>query len=216
MIMRFLVACLFTVLFNSSAFAAVINVTVDGKTMPWLSNATLNSSFAYGIGDGLGPVVVDSSSGINFVPGGSLIITRVSGLTSAFTGPPTVDGLGYTILGAANDNPGSSGQLFPSAFAPADWDTLLMALMGTFADSTGAIVGTPFEVGNARSIVIPVGATRLQLGLNDDIFADNTGALNLTISGPNPVVVPPTVPVPGTLVLLGLGLPMLLNRRRRR
>lgn len=212
--LRLYVSLILLGLSGTSAFATVISTTVDGKAMPWITNAGLNSAFGYGIGDGLAPVIVDASSGLSFAAGVNLVITRTGGFTTANDpAAPLVDGLGYTSLGPANNNTGSTGEVFPSFHTSADWNTSLMALMGTFADAAGSIVGTPFEIGNGRSIIIPVGATRLQLGLNDDLFADNGGALNLTISdgitggGGN-------VPVPGTLALLAPMLLMLRNKRR--
>jgi hypothetical protein len=56
-----------------------------------------------------------------------------------------------------------------------------MALMGTFADDSGVIVGTPFEVGNFRILTVPAGATRLQLGMNDDHWSDNVGEFTVLI-----------------------------------
>lgn len=156
---------------------------------------------------------IDSGSGLSFAAGGTLSVTRTGGLTSAFAGPPTVVGLGYFSLGPANDNPGSSLGPFPSKYTPADWDTNLMALMGTFADASGNIVRTPFEIGNGRTVIIPVGASRLQLGLNDDIFDDNTGALNLSIADSR-IVTP--VPSPGTVALLAPALLLMLRTQRRR
>lgn len=204
----------------TSAFATVINTTVDGKVRPWDFAPVVggqNSDFVFGAGDGgglgLAPVLIDAGNGLSFAAGGALTITRTSGLTSAFASPPTEDGVGYFSLGPANDNPGSSGGPFPSKYTPADWDTNLMALMGTFADAGGNIVGTPFEIGNGRTIVIPVGASRLQLGLNDDIFDDNTGALNLTIADSR-IVTP--VPSPGTAALLAPALLLMLRTQRRR
>ncbi len=45
--------------------------------------------------------------------------------------------------------------------------------------------------------MIPAGATQLQLGVNDDIYSDNTGAYQITITGAG-------VPEPSALALLGL------------
>jgi hypothetical protein len=84
----------------------------------------------------------------------------------------------------------------------ADWDTYLNQLVGTFADATGAIIGTPFAIGLGRTVSIPVGATQLQLGINDDIFVDNTGELNLAVSQSASVPEPSTI---FGLGVLGLG-----------
>jgi hypothetical protein len=218
--LRAFLGWIFLSLSCTSAFSTVISATVDGRVRPWDFAPVVggqNSDFVFGGGDGgnlgLAPVVIDSGSGLSFAPGGALTITRTGGLTSAFDGPPTEDGLGYFSLGPANDNPGSSGGPFPSTYTPADWDTNLMALMGTFADASGNIVGTPFEIGNGRSVIIPVGASQLQLGLNDDIFDDNTGALNLRIADDRTVT---PVPSPGTVALLAPALLLMLRKQRRR
>lgn len=51
-----------------------------------------------------------------------------------------------------------------------------MALIGTFADSKGVIVGCPFLIGDGPvSLVVPDGAERLQMGVNDNLFKDNAG-----------------------------------------
>ena len=51
-----------------------------------------------------------------------------------------------------------------------------MALVGTFADSKGIIVGSPFFIGNGPvNLVVPEGAAQLQLGINDNLFRDNSG-----------------------------------------
>jgi len=51
-----------------------------------------------------------------------------------------------------------------------------MALMGTFADSKGVIVGYPFFIGNESiNLIVPEGAEQLQLGINDNLFRDNAG-----------------------------------------
>lgn len=130
-------------------------------------------------------------------------------------GPPLYDASGdhsYT----ANNNPGSSGRYFPSRyFSPADYPAYLSALVGTFANGAGQIVGTPFLIGNLRSVVVPVGATRLQMGINDDIFHDNSGSLTVQVTGPSLS----SVPEPGALVLaatgLALAVPLACARRPR-
>jgi hypothetical protein len=72
-------------------------------------------------------------------------------------------------------------------------DINLMELVGTFADSTGVIVGTPFFVGASRVVTVPTGATRLQLGINDDVYGDNGGSFSADVT---------IVPEPGTVWLL--------------
>jgi hypothetical protein len=46
----------------------------------------------------------------------------------------------------------------------------------------------PFAIGDGPdSVTIPAGATRLQLGVNDDKFADNFDSWDIQVSGPGPV-----------------------------
>ena len=137
---------------------------MDSTLRLW--SGTLNVSFDYGVNDQLSPTVIDSSSGIDFSPGGTIVVTYVSGVTDAFGADCTVFPFacvgpeGYVGSPFKNDDPGTSGNYFPSLYMPADWDTFLNALVGTFADATGTIFGTPFEIGFGRSLVIPAGATQ--------------------------------------------------------
>ena len=96
---------------------------------------------------------------------------------------------------------------FPSKyFDPADYPVYLMTLVGTFADGTGAILGTPFSIGLGRTVVVPTGAARLQLGLNDNLYgntegyAANSGSLTVSVTGLS------AVPEPSTLALVATGL----------
>ena len=86
-------------------------------------------------------------------------------------------------------------------------DINLMELVGTFTDGAGKIVGTPFFIGSNRTRIVPVGATQLQLGVNDDVFNDNGGSFLVSVTN---------VPEPGTwlLILSGLGVLVLIGKRR--
>ncbi len=58
-----------------------------------------------------------------------------------------------------------------------------MALIGTFANLKGVIVGSPFSIGNGPiNVIVPKGAEQLQLGVNDNLFKDNSGLLVVKIS----------------------------------
>jgi hypothetical protein len=118
------------------------------------------------------------------------------------------------IIGSSfrNDVNGNSGQRFPGYYMSPYRDVYLMALVGTFTDDNGAIVGQPFEVGSGPTVLaVPTGATRLQLGINDDIFADNLGSFTVTVT--ENVTSP--VPVPGGMLLLAPGLACLAATMRR-
>jgi hypothetical protein len=211
--MKILRACQYAIALASlavSAQATTITTVVPGTAMPWHWGAGLNTTLHYGILDGSGPVIVDSSSGISFGAGEILSIRYLSGLTSAFGGSPTVDGNGYGPLAPspfvfeASGGGGSTSTFFPSLYM-SPYPIYLNALVGAFTNASGEVVGTPFAVNDSVDVVIPVGATRLQLGLNDDLYADNTGSLSVSVS---------SVPEPGTFVFATFGLAAVVVRSR--
>ena len=186
-----LLALMLACLVCGNATAGTTTVQVDSHAGPWnYTDGGLNTAFKYGFNDFTSPVVIDSSSGFNFVPGQRFVIQSHAGQTSAgfmagnaATPYPLSNANGYTGL-AEDDNAGSTGLFFPSRYInPNEYPAYLNALVGTFTDRTGAIVGKPFKIGTSASPIVPVGATRLQLGINDDNFHDNSGALTVTVSG---------------------------------
>lgn len=197
-----LVLCVRTVLLSLSLAGAAtsahaLTITVGSRVGPW--DPLLNSSFSYQTdGATLPPVVIDDSSGISFATGSQITVQWVSGLVSC-CGAPSVDANGHVDFDAFKN----ANRNYPSQHTPADWDTWVMALMGTFADSNGVIVGTPFEIGNFRVLTVPDGASRLQLGINDDVWGDNHGSFNVSI-----------VPEPNAAILVAFGLLGLGVRRR--
>ena len=197
------------------AVGAVVDKTVDSHAGPWdWANGGLNTAFQYGIQDNISPVLVGASDGFNFAPGDALTITYLSGLTNPFGGGTLFDANGDTAY-FANDNPGSSGQPFPSFFMdPATYPIFLNELVGTFSDGSGSIIGTPFLLGNGPTTVdVPLGATYLQLGVNDDVFDDNTGSLLVEVTGPGTAAVPEPSTLIVWLLLGGLGIGIGWRRR---
>jgi hypothetical protein len=173
--------------------------TVDSHSGPWAwVDGGLNAALQYGINDQGPPTIFCPADGLDFSPGTPLSITYLAGLTNAFGGSPEVDAVGYTEMPYwCNDYPGSSGQPFPSLHMDqSEYPVYLNALVGAFADDSGQLVGVPFGVGYGRTVTVPSGAARLQLGINDDIFADNTGGLQVQVQG---------TPEPSTIILLGAG-----------
>jgi PEP-CTERM motif len=178
--------------------AAFYNVAGTSRPWDWTTDG-LNSAYQFGTQDGTGPTIASfASAGIT--AGGSWAVLAVSGLTSAFGGTPTVGNNGYVGSPFKDNDPGSSGNFFPGHYMPTEWNAdpgaglFLNALVATFTDDNGQIVGNPFSVGtvffNGMSysyligvggIPTPAGATRIQLGLNDDIFSDNTGSLKVCV-----------------------------------
>jgi hypothetical protein len=191
-----------------------VDVTVAGTQGPWSwVNGGLNTNFQYGVNDQGGPTIVSAASGIDFAPGGVLTVNYVSGTVFSPDGTGQIhnvdaNGDPYYVF---NNNPGSTGKVAPSYYMnPATYPIYLVELVGTFANSSGAIVGTPFVVGDGPTMLtIPVGATQLQLGANDDLYSDNGGAWTISVTGPAIA----SVPEPnGILLLLSAGM-MLLGGR---
>ena len=192
--------------FVSPAQAATITtaVTVDGTDMPWnWVNLGLNTSDQFGIKDGTGPVVISAANGFAFNSGDVLTLTYLSGTVKVGSPFPFTDANGDIAVPVDAGN-GSTGKPFPSHYM-SPYPINLGELVGTFADSLGAIVGTPFAIGDGPdAVTIPTGATRLQLGINDDNFVDNVGSYGVQVSGPGPVV--SSVPEPSSSALCGLAL----------
>ena len=195
--------------------AQAVDVVVTGNTTPW--DQTVNPSFTFGAGIPEAPAIV-TNTGLPFASGDILLVHALSGGVSA--GPPafpTVDANGAIITpgtdptayaGPENDSAGSSGNGFPSKYmGPYPPDINLMELVGTFADSSGKIVGSPFFVGSERTRIVPVGATQLQLGVNDDVFGDNGGSFLVSVA---------IVPEPRLwlLMLSGLGVLAFIRKPR--
>jgi hypothetical protein len=81
-------------------------------------------------------------------------------------------------------------------------------LIGAFANSSGVVVGNPFVIGDGpTSETVGSGATQLLLGVNDDIFYDNSGTLEISVAGPTAAI--SAVPEPGIWVLMFGGIAMI-------
>ncbi|HXQ16952.1 MAG TPA: PEPxxWA-CTERM sorting domain-containing protein [Caulobacteraceae bacterium] len=194
-------AAAFAAAMGVAGAASATTVSVSGFAGPW--DPTVAGNPTYGFGDQSAP------TSVAVTPGENVTITYLSGLTGAFGGgPATVDALGYTGLtfgsGVGLTGIGSSGQPFPSFWIDptnSGPDIFLNALIGDFVNGAGVIVGGPFATGDGPFVITaPAGATALQLGVNDDIFFDNSGSLSISVTG--------GVPEPATwaMMLLGVGL----------
>jgi hypothetical protein len=189
----------------ASSAASAGSVFVSAFDGPW--SIASNPSLDYGIHDNMAPVVLTLASGVT-----SITLTYESGLASAFGGsPPSVDPYGYVGgvfgSGVGYSGIGSSGTPFPTFFVdPKNTGSplYLMALVGAFTNNAGVVQGSPFACdGSVRTcdgsvlIAVPAGATRLSLGVNDDIFFDNSGGWNVSVTG--------VVPEPSTWAMMLLG-----------
>ena len=155
--------------------------TVQGSTMPWLWVAGgLNKAYPFGIQDGTGPEVA-SLAALNAKPGQTLIIAYVSGQICIGPGWPETD-----AGGTRDGSVAATGRPLPSAYMQ-DHSVNLSALVGAFTDAQGQLVAPPFAIDDGPvSATIPPGATQLQLGINDDIYADNIGALMVSVKRAGP------------------------------
>lgn len=194
---------------GSGLYAGTVTqiVGVSGTTMPWLwTSGGLNTSFQYGFQDGTAPVFVCSTDGFSFTEGATLDITFLGGSTRNDVNNPAVvpagvDGYdpGHNVVLATNSIVGQrSGMHYATNYISGD-PVYLNSLLGVFADSNGTLVGTGFAIGNSLSVVVPVGATRLQFGIDDDIFFDNDGLLTVLVQQDTQ-----PIPEPGTLHLMAL------------
>ena len=189
-------AALSLVLGAGGASAAV--VTVDGTAGPWSTAA--NPGFGYADDS------AETASTTVAVPGGDhVFISYVSGSTTTDGNlSATADANGYCcLLGHGFNAPGNYTNRAPA----------LMELVGVFTDASGVILGTPFVVGDGPHFAVaPAGASFLSLGVNDNQYHDNTGALQISV---NATAAPE--PSAWAMMLIGVGgLGGLLRAARRR
>ena len=180
-----------------------VTVTVDGTSGPWSwVSGGLNSAYSYtpaGSGDPGSPgapTVISATNGFRFSVGDSLTIRYLSGLVSyGGNGSPHVDSNGDTNF-PANSTTYDGG--YPSNYM-SPYPIYEAELVGTFATSSGQIVGTPFAIGDLGTFTVPTGATSLQLGVDDNWFGDNSGSWAIQVTGA-------AVPEPTTTALVSFGL----------
>lgn len=180
-----LAACVAIIISALQTDGASIEVTVNGNSGPWMWTSNgLNSAFQYGVNDQQAPTVVSAADGLDFTPGNELAIQYVGGLVYQGGGWPLNDAGGSLWYGPVWYGPNGDTNADSPCFYFAQTDNPVYAaeLVGTFADDSGAVVGTPFKVGNFRYVTIPAGATRLQLGDDDGYYGDNSGSWQIRVS----------------------------------
>lgn len=223
----------------SGAAHAASFYSVAGTSNPWAwDDDGFNTAFQYGAHEGTGPTVATfATAGIT--AGGSWAIRYVDGLVSAFEGaPPSANNNGYVGSFFKDNDLGSLENYFPSHYMPGDWNAdegaglFLAALIATFTDDAGNIVGNPFSVGavlfdgtdyqyivDASGGATPDGATHLQLGINDDIFRDNSGAFRVCVGDSLAAcdrLIAGAVPEPASWAMMILGFGLVGGAMRRR
>lgn len=172
-----------TAMMVGQAHAKDVAVTVAATSMPW--NPGINGKKRFGRGDGSRPVMIV----------GQHLFERAKVRFSASGETTTIpDGVAIGPDGqadfVADDNVGNSGVLFPGHYVDrATRPVRLNALLGAFIDADGRVVGAPFLVGRSAVQTVPAGAMGIALGINDDIYADNGGALSVTVDIPEASVI---------------------------
>ena len=153
-----------------------LTVSVDSKTKPWLTTGGINLAFQYGDGTGSAPVVVPAT----LVPGTLITVSYLSGTVQCSDARPRVTGAGQTNF-ITGTTLGSTGNRFPT-FYMAGSNLGLGGLCGAFCDNTGQVI-QPLSIGNGGTFLVPLGASRLQLGIDDDRFDDNNGSFAVSVTG---------------------------------
>ncbi len=158
--------------------AAETVVKVASTAMPW--DLKKNDQLPFGKGDGTAPTVAD----LVLTPGLVLRMTA-TGSTTTVAGGGAFDPDGQADY-ICDDKVGGSGSIFPSKFInPAFYPVRLNELVAVFTDAGGRVVKSPFPIGKHMVITVPQGAVHIQFGINDDVFADNTGEIDVTIVTPD-------------------------------
>lgn len=201
----------FFMLGASLASAQVVDVVyINGYTTPWSIAANPNDAYAMYRSMGNVPIVVSvagessiSLSATGYVTESILSYGTYSDISVSGYNNLNEFGNGNSPTSLAGVGPGQ-GSYFSQAWLPSHFieptntgpDIYLGALIATFADNNGVIVGTPFAPGSSdSSIAVPSGATELLLGVNNDVFEQGG------------VLVPggPTWTVTATLTQAGVG-----------
>ena len=187
-----------------------VTKVVSSQARPWAVTLSVNYVYPFA-GNAAQPTMTTfgAADGFGFRAGDVLTIQYGTGLwciTTMVTAGTCVDANGYPNYAPANDQLFNGSFYAPSKYInPSTYPIYLMALVGTFADDSGQIVGTPFKVGNGPvNATIPTGATRLQLGANLWNYSDARNyytPLSATVSGPPPPVMNPV----GSIAHLAVG-----------
>ena len=204
--------CSFAVLLILAAHCAAgadrltVSKNIPSSAGPWLVTLSVNYLYPYGAFPAP-PAAFSAADGFAFAAGDVLTVQYNSGLWCAGTYVSLgtcVDANGYPNYAPVNDT--LAGVYAPSKYIDkGTYPVLLMQLVGTFADSRGQIIGTPFKIGNGPlDITVPAGATQLQLGANLYDYSnarDYYAPLNVSVTGPPA----PTMHDAGAMAHLAVG-----------
>ncbi len=181
-------------------------------------NGGLNTNYQYGTGDQGAPTIISAADGIAFVAGDSIQLQYLSGLVTPAVNElstyPYVDANGETSQPAPDNSSSPGFGIAPSYYMPSStYPIYFEELVGTFADSSGKIIGTPFAIGDSATIVVPIGATQLQLGVNDAGYSNDGGTLSIEVSNV-PQASSPAFVAPGAQVQVLAQVQSALNQQQ--
>lgn len=153
---------------------------LDARTMPWSFAGGINSSFPIVDDNGLEPLVCES---LNITASDILSISasasrNVNAIRRGATGHDSGPG------GNTDTFPG--GKTPPSTYNDPSWDLFNLpgCIIGAFTDDDGNVIMVfGLGTGTPSTITVPVGATKLNLGINDVAYAANTGYFIVQIGG---------------------------------
>jgi hypothetical protein len=153
---------------------AIVNgsVTVPSTTKPWNVSGGQNPSYPYTATGGTASVVITCAAGATIqVTASGTIVTSYSGAAAPGDLPPT--------NGQGTNYPGGQGNIAGS---------FCNVLMGAFTDSSGNVVtptvGTgPVTIGGGpTTLLVPTGATQLQLGIDDVAYGSGSGSFDVAFT----------------------------------
>jgi hypothetical protein len=231
-----LLSSIFGALLLSSVLAVVVvpaeaaTVVVDSHTYLYMAGGNTSSGGAGGID----PALFSFAA----LPGQSITVSNVTGITDCdgvggLCAPTGADGnlgadgpigavgslsgvnlrgsLSLVLLGVFLDAglPGSAPSTLD--FRNVENFTTLSPLLGQVFWIGDGLTGT--GSGTTQTFVVPATATRFYMGFGDFFAGDNSGQLSATVDLTTPSV---GAPEPGSALLLGAGLALLLGGRRNR
>jgi hypothetical protein len=167
---------------NAPAGTFTADRSLDPKSAPWDFNDHLNSSLTFTNESAIEPLTIGRSDGLALSSGQQVTVSVLSGMVRAGEDRSFVDAGGdHSFSPDFGITPPSAAKYLPASDLPIYYESVI----GDFADDNGQVVGQPFALGFGRTVIVPAGATRLQLGVDDTFYGDDSGSLQLRIQAGN-------------------------------
>ena len=151
----------------------VLDLTIPGNSGPW--SVTSNPTMSYSR-TASSPIIVDLNT-LKLSAGGTLDLKCTGGQGTFWTTThPCISDVIKNINSSSNPSASIPGYADPDHEGQ---------IVGVFANAAGVVIGNPFVVSeNTKTVTIPQGATRIQFGVNDNYYPDNTGGVYLQLIYP--------------------------------